>query len=99
MTDLTRQQLCAALQISESTVRRLELAGLPCTPVGRRKRYDLAECKTWLRGNQQQCPPGSTRTAAGTPELWSAANDFIESSLKAQRRVTPSALTLISANS
>ncbi len=28
MTDLTRQQLCASLGISESTVRRLELAGL-----------------------------------------------------------------------
>lgn len=45
MTDLTRQQLCAALQVSESTIRRLELDGLPCTPVGRGKRYDLAECK------------------------------------------------------
>ncbi len=35
MTDLTRQQLCASLGISESTVRRLELAGLPYTPGGR----------------------------------------------------------------
>lgn len=33
MSDLTRQQLCAALQISESTVRRLELDGLPYTLV------------------------------------------------------------------
>ena len=49
MTDLTRQQLCASLGISESTVRRLELAGLPYTPVGRRaKRYNLPEVKAWL---------------------------------------------------
>lgn len=49
MPSLTRQQLCAELAISESTVRRLEVAGLPCTPIGRRgKRYDLAEVKTWL---------------------------------------------------
>lgn len=53
MPDLTRQQLCAALGISESTVRRLELLGLPFTPVGlRAKRYDLGECKHWLRENQ-----------------------------------------------
>ncbi len=44
MPDLTRQQLCAALGISESTVRRLELLGLPFTPAGlRAKRYDLGE--------------------------------------------------------
>lgn len=49
MTHLTRQQLCAALQISESPVRRLELDGLPCTPVGRGKRYELAECRLWLK--------------------------------------------------
>lgn len=48
--ELTRQQLCAALTISESTVRRLELDGMPYTPVGiRAKRYDLDECKAWLR--------------------------------------------------
>lgn len=34
MNDLTRQQLCAALGISESTVRRLELNGLPCEGKG-----------------------------------------------------------------
>ena len=61
-SELTRQQLCAAMGISESTVRRLEREGLPCTPVGKRaKRYDLSECKKWLRENQ--CQPGSTRTA------------------------------------
>lgn len=34
LIELSRQQLCAALGISESTVRRLELQGLPYTPVG-----------------------------------------------------------------
>jgi hypothetical protein len=95
---LTRQQLCAALSISESTVRRLELAGLPCTPVGRRtKRYDLAECQKWLRENQP-CPSGSTAKVAGTSALWSAASAYIDGSLRAQRRVTPSALRPVSAN-
>jgi hypothetical protein len=41
------QQLCAALSVSESTIRRLEQSGLPYTPVGKRlKRYDLANAKT-----------------------------------------------------
>jgi phage terminase Nu1 subunit (DNA packaging protein) len=88
MSDLTRQQLCAALAISESTVRRLEQSGLPCTPVGvRGKRYDLAECKRWLR--EHQCQPGSTKTAVAMPELWSAANAFTESYRRAHLRVMP----------
>lgn len=50
MSEMNRQQLCAALNISESTVRRLEQQGLPFTPVGvRSKRYELEECKAWLR--------------------------------------------------
>lgn len=97
MSDITRQQLCAALAISESTVRRLELEGLPCTPVGRRgKRYDLAECKKWLRERQPPCQPGSTNTVVGTPALWSASSAYIESSRSVQRRVMPSGLKLIS---
>lgn len=52
-TDITRQQLCAQLGISESTVYRLEQDGLPFTTVGRKaKRYNLTEVKTWLRENQ-----------------------------------------------
>ena len=50
MVQITRQQLCAELGISESTVPRLEQVGLPFTPIGKRtKRYDLEECKVWLR--------------------------------------------------
>jgi hypothetical protein len=49
-TELNRQQICAALSVSESTIRRLEGLGLPFTPVGvRSHRYNLEECKTWLR--------------------------------------------------
>ena len=89
MSDLTRQQLCAALAVSESTVRRLEIEGLPFTPVGRRgKRYDLAECKRWLR--EHQCQPGSTKTGAATSASCSAANAFTESYRRAHLRVMPS---------
>lgn len=90
MSSLTRQQLCAELQVSESTVRRWELEGLPYTPVGRRgKRYDLAECKAWLRNNQQ-CQPGSTNTAAATSASWSGADEFTARCRRAQLRVMPS---------
>lgn len=89
MSDLTRQQLCAELSISESTVRRMELDGLPFTPVGvRGKRYDLAECKRWLR--EHQCQPGSIKKAAGMPESCSAAGAFTASYRKVQLRVMPS---------
>ncbi len=90
MSALTRQQLCAALAISESTVRRLERDGLPFTPVGAKShRYDLEECKRWLKANQ--CHSGQTKTVVGTSDLWSAAREFTASSRKAQLRVIPSA--------
>lgn len=89
IAQLTRQQLCAALTISESTVRRLELDGMPYTPVGiRAKRYDLDECKKWLRENQ--CQSGQTSKAGGTSGLWSGVNAFTESCRKVQLRVMPS---------
>lgn len=89
MSALTRQQLCAELAISESTVMRLEAAGLPFTPVGRRgKRYDLAEVKEWLRSNQ--CQPGSTKKAADTSASKRAASAFTESYRRAHLRVMPS---------
>lgn len=89
MTDLTRQQLCAALGISESTVRRLELLGLPFTPVGlRAKRYDLGECKRWLR--ESQCLSGQTRTAGYTSASWSPAAEYTAAFRRAHLRVMPS---------
>lgn len=66
MSDLTRQQLCVALGVSESTIRRLEHSGLPFTPVGARtKRYNLDECKKWLAVHFQ--PPAAAPVQAATP--------------------------------
>ncbi len=95
---LTRQELCVKLRISESTVRRLEIDGMPYIPLGRAKRYDLAECKAWLRSNQtrKQCLSGQTKTAAVTSDSWSKADEYIASSQKVRRRVMPSDLRLIS---
>lgn len=86
---LTRQQLCADLAISESTVRRLELDGLPVLRVGvRGKRYDLAEVKAWLKG--RGCQSGSTKMAVGTSELCTAADAFTASWRRTQLRAVPS---------
>lgn len=93
MSEISRQALCAELAISESTVRRLELEGLPFTPVGRGKRYDLAEVKAWLRG--RRCQPGSTKKAADTSASWSAANEFTASYRRAQLRVMPSSMPAV----
>ena len=90
MVQITRQQLCAELAISESTVRRLEGAGLPFTPIGKRtKRYDLEECKTWLRDvyrpdeQQQQQRLQAARLSKG-------AREVMEMARKMRRRVEPS---------
>lgn len=88
-SDLTRQQLCAALNISESTVRRLELLGLPYTPVGiRAKRYSLGEVKEWLRANQEQI--GRANRDASTSSSRSAGTEFAAACLKVKLRVMPS---------
>lgn len=84
MNMLTRQQLCAALIISEATVRRLELSGLPCTPVGvRSKRYDLAEVKQWLR---------MTKHPSAAPQAARSSNgqEFSVAARKVRLRVYPS---------
>ena len=89
MNDLTRQQLCAALGISESTVRRLELLGLPCTPVGSRaKRYNLPEVKQWLRENQ--CQSGRTKREEFALQSWPKASEFTDACRKVHLRVMPS---------
>jgi hypothetical protein len=91
MSDLTRQQLCAQLAISESTVRRLELVGLPYTPIGKKgKRYDLAEVRRWLR--EHQCQSGPTKTELSTSALWSAGRAFTDACRKVQVRGMPSNL-------
>jgi phage terminase Nu1 subunit (DNA packaging protein) len=92
MSELTRAQLCASMGVSDSTVGRWLLAGLPYTPVGvRGKRFDLAECRAWLREQYQPCQPGQTNKAAATSASWSPAAVFTESCRRVQLRVTPSA--------
>lgn len=90
MISLNRQQLCVALSISESTVRRLEQSGLPYTPVGKRsKRYDLDECKAWLRANP---PSAMTRAISVSPSksFSEVQREFVESCKKVNLRVMPS---------
>ncbi len=91
MSDLTRQQLCAELSVSESTVRRWEVDGLPYTPIGQRgKRYNLDETRKWLREHQGSCQSGSTKTTGATSASWPRANEFTESFRRVQLRVMPS---------
>ncbi|MGZ8289364.1 MAG: hypothetical protein ACXW2U_10910 [Telluria sp.] len=89
MGELNKQQLCAALSISESTVRRLEQRGLPYTPVGvRSHRYNLAECKVWLRANEDALRPQQRAPRAA---LWKASKELEEQWKKVKLRVMPSA--------
>jgi len=88
MEQLTRQQFCAELGISESTVRRLEQAGLPFTQIGKRtKRYDLAECKAWLRNVYR---PGKKVAILRNAEMQKLTDEFSESCRKVKVRVKPS---------
>lgn len=90
MKELNRQEICSVLGVSESTIRRLEQIGLPFTPVGARShRYDLAECKKWLKENKQ-CQVGKTSKGADTSGSWSAAKEFTASCRKVHLRVMPS---------
>ena len=88
MCELNRQQLCATLQISDSHLYRLELSGLPFTPIGKRsKRYNLDEVKTWLR---EKCQSGQIKKAERTSPSWSAAKEFTDACRKVNLRVMPS---------
>lgn len=65
MSDLTRQQLCVQLHISESTVRRLEAKGMPTRDyLDRRKRYDFVDVMRWMRRNE---PAQAIESAARLP--------------------------------
>lgn len=90
--ELSRAQFAARMNVSDSTVGRWLAAGLPYTPVGiRGKRFNLAECRTWLREQYQPCQSGQTSKAAGTSASWSPASAFTESSRRVHLRVMPSA--------
>lgn len=90
MTELNRQQICATLAVSESTIRRLEQLGLPFTPVGvRSHRYDLAECKKWLLDHYGR-PAEVARDIDSRVRLDKAAAEYVEASKKVKLRVMPS---------
>jgi len=87
---MTRQQICAALGVSESTIRRLEHAGLPYISVGvRTKRYDLAECKTWLRTEYVAPARGVVAVGVGK-HMQRRAKEISESCKNVKLRVKPS---------
>ena len=87
---LTRQQLCAKLQTSESTIRRMEHDGMPFIPVGKRgKRYNLAEVLEWSKRNRQ-CPSGSTTKIVEMSKFKLTADAYIASCQPGRLRVTPS---------
>lgn len=90
VTEMNRQQICVALGVSESTIRRLEQAGLPFTPVGpRSKRYNFDECKAWLRETYRPgVEPSVSRTSAA--KLSRIGREFSESCRKVRLRVMPS---------
>jgi len=89
-TELNRQQICAALGVSESTIRRLEHEGLPFTPVGvRSHRYNLEECKTWLR-TQSVLGVDPFALPRRPREVWKASKEFEESCRNVKIRVVPS---------
>lgn len=86
---LNRQQLCVALAVSESTIRRLEQNGLPYTPIGSRsKRYDLEECKRWLQNNG--AVPRVVMLVSQTAELDQRTAKFLALCRTVKLRVRPS---------
>ena len=86
----TRQEVCATLQISESTLYRLELQGMPFLQVGKRaKRYELDAVKEWLQ-RSRPCPSGSTLKAEEMSQFRSMADEYIESFQPRRLRVMPS---------
>lgn len=65
MSELTRQQLCAALSVSESTLQRFEREGMPfkAVPWSKRKTYNEVQCRVWLnqRNPGRVAPPSNLR--------------------------------------
>ena len=82
---LTQSGIAAALGISTRQVQRLNL---PHTPVGTRgKRYDLAECKQFLRDNHP-CQ-SSARLPAGRLLSASTIADYTDACRRVHLRVMP----------
>lgn len=87
---LTEAELAAALKISARQVQRLTSAGMPVIPIGTRgKRYDLDECKNWLKDNYT-CLSNAQKAGATKSAYASAANAFTDASRRVHLRVKPS---------
>ncbi len=90
---LTRQQLCAKLQTSESTIRRMEQEGMPFIHVGKRgKRYNLVEVLEWSKRNRP-CPSGLTIKTVEMSKFKLTADAYIASCQPGRLRVRPSNLS------
>lgn len=90
--ELNRAQLAAAMGVSDSTVGRWLAAGLPHTPIGvRGKRFDLAECRAWLRSQYPLMQPAQASKPANKSMLQSPAATYTEAAGRVHQRVKPSA--------
>lgn len=86
---LNPAEAASALGISVRQLQRLSAAGLPFTPVGTKaKRYDLQECRIWLKANPTCL---SNRPQAGASRSLSAGTiaAYTDACRRAQVRVTP----------
>ena len=87
---ITRAQLIGAMNVSESTIRRLETGGLPFTFIGpRSKRYNLLDVKAWLKGQDKKCLSGRTERAESTLALCLGDKEFTDACRRTQLRVLP----------
>lgn len=87
---LTEAELAAELKISTRQVQRLTAAGMPYTPTGMRgKRYDLEECRSWLRNNPE-CLSNQQKQAATKSQSALIVKEYTAASRQARVRVKPS---------
>lgn len=87
---LTEAQLAAELQISTRQVQRYTAAGMPCQPVGvRGKRYDMTECRNWLKDNYTCLSSQQKQGVTKSPSAL-IVKEFTAAYRRAQVRVRPS---------
>lgn len=87
---LTAAQLASALGISERQVYRLGSEGMPSVPIGARgRRYDLEECRNWLR-ESYPCLSRERRPVAGRSASASTISEFTDACRRVHLRVKPS---------
>jgi len=90
MTDKTAADVASAFRISERQVQRLVQDGLPYTPIGKRgKRFDLDECRRWLR-EFYRCQSLDQKKAASKSLSASTIDAYTAVSRRVQVRAMPS---------